>query len=37
VLLQMRGRGPAPAATQGGEAIEPVIRKVLQIQERYWS
>jgi acetoin utilization deacetylase AcuC-like enzyme len=37
VLLQMQGRGPALAATQGGEAIEPVIRKVLQIQERYWS
>jgi acetoin utilization deacetylase AcuC-like enzyme len=37
VLLQMRGRGPAPAATQGGEAIEPVIRRVLQAQEKYWS
>ncbi|MBI2361570.1 MAG: histone deacetylase [Deltaproteobacteria bacterium] len=38
VLAQMRDPEKAePPSSRGGEAIEPLVRKVLRIQEPYWS
>ncbi len=37
VLQEMRGKGEGELpSVQGGEAIQPLIRKVLEFQERYW-
>ena len=38
VLEQMKGRRTSDGPEgRGGEAVEPLIRRVLTIQERYWS
>jgi acetoin utilization deacetylase AcuC-like enzyme len=37
VLEKMAGKAESEAqSAKGGEAVEPVIRKVRRVQERYW-
>ena len=37
VLEKMKGAGGSEAPTShGGEAVEPLIRRVRQLQEKYW-